>query len=222
MAGNGSVNRTNNQRIREARHAGRPLIDADSGATVPPPPNYPPSNGRASTAAPQQRNRTPKIQINKVGLFPEMGNLLPPMQFSFSKTVVNGGGGGTGYGGGKAMPGSGFTNDEDIRAFCEAIRKEARPKAVERALDAETLESVLRSIPDVHGSMSGSRARARRVSRHLKRIAAAEKLIAKQAAALYASFTREYEAELAQISSGRRRNEPRRHQPRRNSAWKPR
>jgi hypothetical protein len=181
---------------------------------VPPPPNYAPTNGRQA-----RPNRSTKVNINKVSLVPDLPG-LPPLSFSFNKTVVHGGG--AGYGGGKAMPGSGFTSDEDIRAFSEAIRKDARPRAVERALDAETLESVLRSIPDINGSLSGSRARARRVARHLKRIAAAEKLIAKQAAALYASFTLEFEAELAQISNGRRRGQQRHYRrPNRNSgAWK--
>lgn len=167
---------------------------------VPPRPTRPP----APRAAPSKINNT-KVAINKIGLFPDMPS-LPPLTFSFHKTVVHGGGGG--HAAGRPMPGSGFTSDEDIRAFSEALRKDARPRAVERALDAETLYSVLRTVPDVDGSLAGSRARARRVSRHLKRIAAAEKLIAKQAAALYAAFTREFEAELTKISRGRARSAP--------------
>lgn len=214
MTDNGSANRAANRRYREAQHAGRPLIDSDTGARVPPPPNYPPSNGRAAP-----RNRSTKIAVNKVSLGPDVS--LPPLSFSYSKTVVNGTGGAGRSGAGRAVPGSGFTSDEDIRAFSEALRKEARPRAVERSLDAETLYSVLSSIPDMHGSMSGSRARARRVVRHLKRIAAAEKLIGRQAAALWATFTREYEAELAQVSSGRRKGEPRyRQQPHHAPVWK--
>lgn len=174
---------------------------------VPPPPNYPPSNG----AAHPQRNRSTKIEINKLSLMPDLPG-LPPLSFSFNKTVVNGGG----TGGGKATPGSGFTSDEDIRAYCEALRKEHRPRSVLRALDAETLESVLRALPDVNGSMSGSRMRARRVTRPLRRIAAAEKLIAKQAAVLWSVFTREFDAELAQISRGRTSQQQRRPQ----SVWK--
>lgn len=182
---------------------------------VPQPPNYPPSNsaprpatGAAPAPARAPRNRTNKIEINKLNLVPDVS--MPPLSFSYSKTTVVQGG--PGYGGvGKALPGSGFTSDEDIRAYCEALRKEARPKAVERSLDAEVLNSVLRVIPDVHGSLSGSRGRARRVVRHLKRISAAEKLIGKQAAALYATFTREFEAELkSRVSPGRARNTPHR------------
>jgi hypothetical protein len=209
---------------------------------VPPRPNYPPTLGspghatwvhgrRVADAAELRRNerarrnrqnrpsRNTKVEIGKVNLAPDVS--LPPLTFSINKTTVVQGAAGGGGGGHRATPGSGFTSDEDIRAYCESLRKQARPRAVERALDAETLESALRNIPDVHGSLSGSRARARRVSRHLKRIAAAEKLIAKQSAALWSSFTREFEAELAQISSGRRRGEPRQGgRQRSNSAWK--
>lgn len=180
--------------------------------------------GRAAAARPvgppppPRPSRNTKVEIGKVNLAPDVS--LPPLTFSYSKTTVVQGASGGGAGGRKATPGSGFTSDEDIRAYSEALRKDARPRAVERALDAEVLESALRSIPDVHGSMSGSRARARRVTRHLKRIAAAEKLIGKQSAAMWATFTREFEAELAQISSGRRRGDPRQPPRRRNSIWK--
>jgi hypothetical protein len=202
----------NGEGLARAQRNGRAVGNGLLPGQVPPPPNYAPTNGR------QRPNRNTKVNINKVSLVPDMPS-LPPLSFSYSKTTVVAGGHGNGSG--RATPGSGFTSDEDIRAYCEAIRKEHRPRAVLRALDAETLESVLRQIPDRNGSMSGSRARARRVTRHLKRIAAAEKLITKQAAALWSTFTREFEAELAQISNGRHRGDPRHHQPpRRNSAWK--
>ena len=184
---------------------------------VPPPPNYAPTNGIGTAGPPvaPQRNRSTKVNINKVSLMPDMPG-LPPLSFSINKTtVVNGGGGSVSPG--RAVPGSGFTSDEDIRAYCESLRKTHRPRAVERALDAETLESVLRAIPDVHGSLSGSRARARRVARPLRRIAAAEKLIATQAAVLWSLFTREFDAELAQISAARNHQNQRR---RPASVWK--
>lgn len=183
---------------------------------VPPPPNYAPASARPATTAPA-RNLSTKVNINKLSLMPDMPG-LPPLSFSYNKTVVHGGA--PSANGARAMPGAGFSSDEDIRAFCEALRKDARPRAVERALDAETLESVLRQIPDVQGSMAGSRMRARRVTRHLKRIAAAEKLIAKQAAALWSTFTREYEAELAQISRGHRRGVNRQPGNGRSTTWK--
>lgn len=104
---------------------------------------------------------------------------------------------------GKGTPGADFMSNEDIRAFSEHLRKEARNRAVERSMDAAQLEARLRNIPAADGRMSGARARARRVTRYLKLIAAGEKAIAKWATALYSAFEREYEAELIKIGRGR-------------------
>lgn len=110
--------------------------------------------------------------------------------------------GGAGQGG-RGTPGADFMSNEDIRAFSEHLRKEARNRAVERSMDAAQLEARLRNIPDASGRMHGSRARARRVTRYLKLIAAAEKAIAKWSTALYSAFEREFEAELIKIGKGR-------------------
>lgn len=186
--------------------------------SVPPAPTYPPSN-TARGARTRNSTRNTKVEINKVSFVPDLPS-LPPLTFSFNKTVIQGGGGG-GRTSPRDTPGSGFSSDEDIRAYCESVRKDSRPRAVLRSMDAEALEAVLRQIPDVQGSMGASRARARRVTRHLRRIAAAEKLIAKQAGAMWATFTREYEAQLPQVSSGRPRSEPRHYQRGRSSStWK--
>lgn len=124
----------------------------------------------------------------------------------------NGGGAGTGgaqgQGGGAARgeqgtPGADFMSNEDIRAFSEHVRKAARNRAVERSMDAEQLQAVLRRIPDATGSLAGSRMRAWRVARPLKKIAAAEKVIARNAAALHATFEREFESELRRVGRAR-------------------
>ncbi|GAA3032348.1 hypothetical protein GCM10020000_06690 [Streptomyces olivoverticillatus] len=101
------------------------------------------------------------------------------------------------------VPGSDFMSNEDIRAFCEHLRKEARNRATERAMDADHLEAILRTIPDLSGSLGGARARARRVTRWLKKVAAAEKAIQKYSASIYATFEREFESELRKIGKAR-------------------
>lgn len=105
--------------------------------------------------------------------------------------------------GSKGTPGGDFMSNEDIRAFSEHLRKAARNRAVERSMDAAQLEARLRNIPAADGRMHGARARARRVSRYLKLIAAGEKAIAKWSTALYSAFEREFEAELIKIGKGR-------------------
>lgn len=157
------------------------------------------------TAARQRaakRTQAPPKVVNKTG-----GGFNPSINPSLNITVAKGGGGQTAgapaKGGGSGTPGADFMSNEDIQKFSEHIRKSARSRANERAMDAEQLEAVLRAIPDSIGSMAGARMRARRVSKNLKRIARAEQLIAKWAAGLYATFEREYEAELRKVGKGR-------------------
>ncbi|HEY5835008.1 plasmid transfer protein TraA [Streptomyces sp.] len=179
---------------------------------VPPRPAQPPRTAPGpQPGSAQQRHQQRGKTINKTR---NLGGINPSINPSLSINITKGGGNGAGQGTGPAgagaggagnagTPGSGFMSNEDIHKFSEHIRKEGRKRAGERAMDAEQLEQVLRHIPDSTGSMAGARMRARRVSRHLKRIAKAEQLIAKEAAALYAQFEREYEAELRKVGRGR-------------------
>lgn len=154
-----------------------------------------------ATAAPK-----PNVSKTRVG-----GGFNPSFNPSLSVNLGKGGNSGGQVGGqaptsgnsSRSVPGSDFNSNEDIRAFSEHIRKAARQRAVERSMDAEHLESVLRHIPDSNGTMAGALMRARRVSRHLKRIAKAEQAIGKAAAQIYAQFEREYEAELRKVSKAR-------------------
>lgn len=167
-----------------------------------------PTNVYIPTAAQQPSGRT--TNKTKVG-----GGFRPTLNINVvDKGHPTGNGNAAGrrsaQGGGTSQgtPGGDFTSNEDIRAFAEHVRKQARNRAVERSMDAAQLEARLRNIPGSDGSMSGARARARRVSRYLKLIAAAEKAIAKWATALYSAFEREYEAELIKIGKGRAKAQP--------------
>jgi hypothetical protein len=175
--------------------------------TVPPRPQHAPSSAEqvrafARRQADQPFTAPPRRQTNKT----RVGGGLN-LNFNVTdKGVPTGPGqarqaGPGGHGGG--TPGADFMSNEDIRAFSEHLRKEARNRAVERSMDAAQLEARLRNIPDASGRMHGSRARARRVTRYLKLIAAAEKAIAKWSTALYSAFEREFEAELIKIGKGR-------------------
>lgn len=165
-----------------------------------------PTGGGNARARHEQRGRTVNKTRNGGGFNPSF-NINPSVNISKGGPVNPGVGpaGSTAApsNGGSGVPGAGFMSNEDIHKFAEHIRKEGRKRAGERAMDAEQLEQVLRHIPDVNGSLVGARMRARRVSRHLKRIAKAEQLIAKEGAALYAAFQREYDAELNKIGKGR-------------------
>lgn len=133
-------------------------------------------------------------------------NMKPSINLSFVKTNVTAGApqsASPGPAKEPSTPGAGFHSNEDIHAFAEHLRKQARNRAVERAMDAEQLESTLRHIPAADGSKAGAWLRARRVSRHAKKIAAAEQAIAKYATALYGQFQAEYESELNRVGKGR-------------------
>ncbi|MEU6057978.1 plasmid transfer protein TraA [Streptomyces sp. NPDC047097] len=166
---------------------------------IPPRPRTAPTAGRLTPPPAGSRTRNG-------------GTFSPAANVNFTKnttTVINGNTSTTpGTGSGGKVPGSDFMSNDDIRAFCEYLRKQARNLATERSMDADHLEAVLRTIPDLADSLTGSRARARRVSRWLKKIAAAEKSIQKYAAALYGTFEREYDSELRQIGKGRNQTKP--------------
>lgn len=158
---------------------------------------------RPARAPRQQRQPRQGDRNNTVNLrLPSPSDLLPQLTFAVNKTVINAGSQ-PAQAGPQQAPGADFLSNEDIRAFAEFVRKRARNASSERAMDAEALEARLSQIPDVNGSRAGARMRARRVSRHLKKIAAAEKLIAKCAVALNGAFEREYETELLKIGRGR-------------------
>jgi hypothetical protein len=161
--------------------------------TTPPRPRTAPTNGSVHN----EKNRTG-------------GGFNPSLGFTVNKTVlaqpgvtttatVTSAPGGTGG----RIPGSDFMSNEDIRAFCEHLRKQARNRATERAMDADHLEAVLRTIPDAAGNLRGARGRARRVSRWMKKIAAAEKAVQKYSAMAYGTFEREFESDLRKVGKGR-------------------
>lgn len=186
----------------------RPVRSAEPSAAAPPRSAAPPTQ----TPPPQQPASAPKPNLNKTRNFGGI-NLTPSLNLTVVGTNNTPGTGPAGgqqpTGGPTGTPGSDFMSNEDIRAFAEHVRKQARNRAVERAMDAEQLEAVLRHIPAADGSMAGAWMRSRRVSRHLKKIAAAEQLIAKESAAMYAQFEREYEAELRTVSRGRTQQQSR-------------
>lgn len=70
---------------------------------------------------------------------------------------------------------------------------------------AEILHSVLASVPDPEGRVMGSRIRAAKVSRKMKRSANALRSAAKNAAAAYSVFQQEYQEEINRVRHRARR-----------------
>lgn len=164
---------------------------ADQPFTAPPRPRKAPTNGAHPGGVNNSKHRTG-------------GGFNPSLGLSVNKTIVNGKSSNSttpAAGTGGKVPGSDFMSNEDIRAYCEHYRKNARNLATEIAMDADHLEAVLRTIRDPAGSLGGSRARARRVTRWLKKVAAAQKAQQKYFASLYGTFEREYESNLRTIKA---------------------
>lgn len=202
--------------LRPAGGAPGPRRTAPAAPPRPPMPPTPPTPGSPTAGARHvQRGRTVNKTKNGGGFNPSFN---PGLSININKntggntagqTPGQGGPGPASSRGTSDTPGSAFMSNEDIRAFAEHVRKEGRQRATLRSMDAEQLEAVLRTIPDVNGSIGGARMRARRVSRHLKRIAKAEQLIAREATALYAAFEREYDSNARTVAKGRTAPPPR-------------
>jgi len=181
--------------------------------TTPPPRSVshlrPGQPGAAQRTRPANQPRQNSNRTNNVNIkLPDLGS-LPPLSFSMNKTVVNGAPATSGTNGSSGgVPGSDFTSNEDIHAYANHGRREARDRATRTAMDAEALLAILRHIPDSTGSHAGARIRAMKVARYLKKVATAEKIIAKLYVSLYACFQREYEAELNKIGKGRPQQAP--------------
>ncbi|MEV0036592.1 plasmid transfer protein TraA [Streptomyces sp. NPDC050804] len=100
-----------------------------------------------------------------------------------------------------------FTN-ADVRFYCESARAVFMTLAFDLSMAAEILHAVLREVPDPEGKAFGSAMRARRVTRRLSKVADEAKSAAKNAAAAYAAFQREYSPEMQH--NPRARQAPRR------------
>lgn len=168
-----------------------------------------PQQRRTATPPPRPQQAQKNVHKTRMG-----GGFNPSLNLTVNEKQAGPRGGGHaptangGHGTGGKVPGSDFMSNEEIRAFCEHHRKQSRNGATELAMDADHLEAVLRAIPDVSGSLSGSRGRARRVSRWLKKAAAADKAKQKYFASVYATFEREYESELRKVGKGRQQQRP--------------
>src|SRR5690606_27855014 len=87
----------------------------------------------------------------------------------------------------------------DVRNYCNHLRAVMVTLSFEVAMGAEILKGVLATVPDPEGRIGGSKARAWRVSRKLRKSADAAASAAKNAAATYAKFQQEYEEEINRV-----------------------
>ena len=97
---------------------------------------------------------------------------------------------------GTALPVPEFLSPADVRNYCNALRALAVGLHFEVSMAAEILTAVLANVPDPQGQPFGSKLRARRVARKLRKAGDALKDAATNAAATYSAFQQEYQEEM--------------------------
>ncbi|MGW2228166.1 plasmid transfer protein TraA [Streptomyces formicae] len=97
------------------------------------------------------------------------------------------------------LPAPEFTSPAQVRNYCNTVRAAGVTLSIEVAMGAEILQGVLGTVPDPEGKTFGSRIRAAKVARKLRKSANALRSAAKNAAACYATFQQEYEEEINRV-----------------------
>ncbi|MFB7617146.1 plasmid transfer protein TraA [Kitasatospora sp. NPDC056181] len=130
----------------------------------------------------------------------------PGLNINVNKNTTAGGGGGAPQTGAAANPGTGvnrtsalalpepaFYSAADVRSYCEALRAFASYSAIEVEVAAEILKAALEQAPGAAGDhVFQQKMRARAVAKKLAKAADALTDAAKDAAAAWAAFQREY------------------------------
>lgn len=133
------------------------------------------------------------------------GSFVPPINVTVNNNRNRSQAGGGRSGGQSLLPAPEFTNPAQVRNYCNTLRAAGVTLSIEVAMAAEILESVLAAVPDPEGRAFGSRIRARKVSRKMRKAADELRGAAKNAAACYATFQQEFEEEINRVRHRARR-----------------
>lgn len=133
------------------------------------------------------------------------GSFVPPINV----TVNNNKGGQQGA---KAkaqslLPAPEFWSPAQTRDYCNSLRAAAVALSIEVAMGAEILSATLSQVPDPEGKSFGSKIRAAKVARKMRKAASALQSAAKNAAACYSVYTQEFEQEINAVRHRAKRPE---------------
>ncbi|WP_338496710.1 plasmid transfer protein TraA [Streptomyces sp. SJL17-4] len=126
------------------------------------------------------------------------GSFAPPINVTVNRTTNRGGGGRRPHAE-ALLPAPDFSSPAQVRNYCNSLRAAAVALSIEVAMGTEILKSVLAAVPDPEGRIGGSRIRAAKVSRKLRKAADDLRDAAKNAAAAYATFQQEYQEEINRV-----------------------
>ncbi|MET9901912.1 plasmid transfer protein TraA [Streptomyces sp. NPDC006446] len=134
------------------------------------------------------------------------GSFVPPINVTVNNNRSRGQGGGGGRSQAQSLlPPPEFTSPALVRNYCNTLRAAGVTLSIEVAMGAEILEGILAAVPDPEGRAFGSRIRARKVARKMRKSADDLRSAAKNAAACYAAFQQEFEEEINRVRHRARR-----------------
>ncbi|NNN36149.1 sporulation protein SsgA [Streptomyces sp. S3(2020)] len=127
------------------------------------------------------------------------GSFVPPINVMVNNNRNWSQAGGGRSGNQSLLPAPEFTSPAQVRNYCNTLRAAGVTLSIEVAMAAEILDSVLAAVPDPEGRAFGSRIRARKVTRKLRKSADSLRDAAKNAAACYSAFQQEFEEEINRV-----------------------
>ncbi|WP_121709320.1 plasmid transfer protein TraA [Streptomyces sp. E5N91] len=136
------------------------------------------------------------------------GSFVPPVNVTINRTTNNG----SPQQSQKAkaqslLPAPEFWSPAQTRNYCNSLRAAAVALSIEVAMGAEILNATLSQVPDPEGKSFGSKIRAAKVARKMRKAAAALQSAAKNAAACYSVYTAEFEQEINAVRHRAKRPE---------------
>ncbi|KKD04940.1 plasmid transfer protein TraA [Streptomyces sp. WM6386] len=163
----------------------------------------PTQNGTTNGAAGNPKgNKFANAGAAAGGLLGGLGSAFtPPINININRNQTIGGGSQAG----SLLPAPEFNSPAQVRNYCNTLRAAGVTLSIEVAMAAEILESVLAVVPDPDGRPFGSRIRAKKVARRMKRSADHLRHAARDAAACYSAFQQEYEEEINRVRHRARR-----------------
>jgi hypothetical protein len=126
-------------------------------------------------------------------------SFVPPVNININRTQNVGVTGGRSNSSNSLLPAPEFGSPALVRNYCNTLRAAGVTLSIEVAMAAEILESVLAAVPDPEGRAFGSRLRARKVARKMRKSANDLRDAAKNAAGCYSTFQQEYEEEINRV-----------------------
>ncbi|MFJ2238575.1 plasmid transfer protein TraA [Streptomyces sp. NPDC087859] len=133
------------------------------------------------------------------------GSFVPPINVTVNNNRNRSQAGGGRSGNQSLLPAPEFTSPAQVRNYCNTLRAAGVTLSIEVAMAAEILDSILAAVPDPEGRAFGSRIRARKVTRKMRKSADSLRDAAKNAAACYSAFQQEFEEEINRVRHRARR-----------------